>query len=73
MVVITRLLEDTDLRLAGVINEFNLVLEDNAGQFLTFTKTTNKPELIIEGFGYSFMRYSTVHDRYYGGVYLNMK
>jgi len=73
MVVITRLLEDTDLRLAGVINEFKLVLEDNAGQFLTFAKTTNKSELIIDGFGYSFIRYSTVHDRYYGGVYLNMK
>jgi hypothetical protein len=68
MVVVALVIEDSKFKVAGGINESELVLVNDIGEFATYRVANSCPDIIIDGIGYKFLRRSTPNDRWYAGV-----
>lgn len=65
--VVVALVNDM-FKLIGGINESEVVLKSEAGDFSTYRVEKSCPDVILDGIGYKFLRPATVHDKWFAGV-----
>lgn len=68
MVVVALVINDTQFKLVGGINESEVVLKNEAGDFATYMVAKSCPDVILDGIGYKFMRPASLQDRWYSGA-----